>query len=68
MPEFVSWLFVNPVRWLVPADLLACVVGIPLMLWRERRRALKAAELIVDAHADQVAHLYVEPMSSVSAD
>lgn len=31
----------NPVRWLVPATLVVCVVGIPLMLWWERRRPAK---------------------------
>jgi hypothetical protein len=38
MSEIVSWLLANPVRWLVPATFLACVIGIPLMLWWERRR------------------------------
>lgn len=41
MPAFVHWLAVNPVRWLIPATFLSCVVGIPLMLWWERRRPSK---------------------------
>lgn len=38
MPEIVSWLLAEPVRWLIPATFLSCVVGIPLMLWWERRK------------------------------
>lgn len=67
MLETVHWLLANPARWLVPADLLACVIGIPLMLWRERHRQVRAAERIVRAEDARVAHLYVPP-SSVSAD
>jgi hypothetical protein len=39
MPEIVHWLAAEPHRWLVPLTGLSCVVGIPLMLWREKRTA-----------------------------
>jgi hypothetical protein len=39
MSAFVHWLAGEPVRWLVPLTLLSAVVGVPLMLWWERRRA-----------------------------
>ena len=32
MPEFLS----EPQRWVIPAVLLIALLGVPLMLWRER--------------------------------
>jgi hypothetical protein len=37
MPEIWNWLAANPARWVVPAVLLVAVVGLAVMLWRERR-------------------------------
>jgi predicted membrane-bound mannosyltransferase len=45
MPEIVHWLAAEPVRWLVPLTLLAAVVGIPVMLWWERRHPPAARPL-----------------------
>ena len=42
MSELVRWLFDNPVRWLIPATLLSCLVGIPLMFWWERHHPASA--------------------------
>lgn len=55
MPEIVSWLLANPVRWLLPATSLACVVGIPLMLRAEKRDRRRQSEWLGLSTQEQAA-------------
>lgn len=64
MPNFVHWLAAEPVRWLVPLTSLSCVVGIPLMLWREKRKARRRRKDVLSARQRQV----LSPRLGLSAD